>query len=94
MSDLFPSELPKISSLVQVTPHKVDYVTRHYKDFCEEAYVVSRFVAIDYEGNPIIEICLGGRMITEPLRFNPKNNMWLTVFDGQDMMVRVETIME
>lgn len=95
MSDSpFPSEIPKTGSLLRITPVKIDYVVRHYRDFCEEAYVTSRFFAIDYEGNPYFEVTLGGRRLTEPLRFNPKNKMWLTFFDGQDMLVQLETIME
>lgn len=90
----FPSEIPEIGDLLRVTPEKVDYVVHHYKDFCEEAFVTSRFFATDYEGNPIIEITLGGRRLTEPLRFSPKNQMCLTFFDGQDRMVNFEVILE
>ena len=93
-NSLFPPEVPKIGDTLRITPVKVDYVVRHYKDFCEEAYVTSRFYAIDYEGNPIIEVSLGGRMIIEPLRFSTQKQMWLTLFDGQDMLVQVEIIME
>lgn len=90
----FPPEVPKIGDLLRITPIKVDYDVRHYKDFCEEAFVVSRFQAIDYEGKPIIEVSLGGRMIIEPLRFSVEKQMWLTSFDGQDTLVKVETILE
>lgn len=90
----FPPEVPKTGALVRITPVKIDYVVHHYKDFCEEAYVVSRFFAIDYAGNSIIEVALGGRMIIEPLRFSPQKQMWLTSFDGQNMLVQVETILE
>ncbi len=95
MSDSpFPPEVPKIGDLLRVTPEKVDYVVHHYRDFCEEAHVTSRFFAIDYEGRPFIEISLGGRRLTEPLRFNPRNQMWLTLFDGQDRMINIEVIPE
>ncbi len=90
----FPPEIPNIGTLVRVTPVKIDYVVRHYKDFCEEAYVVSRFSATSYDGTSVIEVSLGGRMITEPLRFNPENQMWLTMFDDQDQQVQLEIIME
>lgn len=90
----FPSEVPKIGDLLRVTPVKIDYVVHHYKDFCEEAYVTSRFFATDYEGNPIIEVSLGGRMITEPLRFSAKKQMWLNFFDGENRLVQVKTILQ
>jgi hypothetical protein len=90
----FPPEVPNIGTLVRITPVKIDYVVRHYKDFCEEAYVTSRFFAIDYAGRTFIEVSLGGRMIIEPLRFNPQNQMWLTMFDDQDQQVQLEIIME
>lgn len=90
----FPFHIPKVGDLLRVTSERVDYVVTHYKDFCEEAHVTSRFMATDYEGNPVIEISLGGRMLVEPLRFSPKNEMCLTYFDGQDRIVNVEVVME
>ncbi len=90
----FPSEVPNMGALLRITPVKIDYVVHHYKDFCEEAYVVSRFFAIDYEGNTIIEVSLGGRMIIEPLRFSPQKQMWFCLFDGQDRLVTVEVVLE
>ena len=95
MSDSpFPPNIPKLGDLLRVTPQVVDYVVCNYKHFCEEAYVTSRFFATDYEGNTIIEITLGGHMLTEPLRFNPKNQMYLIRFDTQDRIVNVEVILE
>lgn len=90
----FPPHVPKMGDLLRVTPLGFDYVVTHYKYFCEEAYVASRFFATDYEGNPVIEISLGSRMLTEPLRFSLKNQMCLTYFDGQDRMVQVETLQD
>ncbi len=90
----FPPEVPKVGDLLRVTPVKVDYVVHHYKDFCEEAHVVSRFYATDYEGNPIIEVTIGGKMMSEPLRFYPQKQMCLCFFDGHDRIVNVEVILE
>ncbi len=94
MDSPFPPHVPKIGDLLRITPVKIDYVVKHYKDFCEEAYVVSRFFAKDYEGNTIIEVSLGGRMLTEPLRFGMEHQLCITLFDGDDHPVHVETILE
>lgn len=90
----FPPHVPKVGDLLRVTPEKVDYVVVHYRDFCEEAYVTSRFIATDYEGNPVILVWLGGYMLNEPLRFSLTNEMCLTHFDKHDRIVRIEVILE
>ena len=95
MDDLtYPPEVPKVGALLRVTPTKVDYDVHNYRDFCEEAYVTSRFIATTYEGSTIIEVSLGGRMLTSPLRYNPQNKMWLISFDNQDIIVTVEIMPE
>lgn len=90
----FPAHIPKIGELLRVSPVKIDYVVNHYQDFCEEAHVVSRFFAKDYEGKTIIEVSLGGRLLVEPLRFSLESSMCLTVFDGHDRIVQMESILE
>jgi hypothetical protein len=94
MNSPFPTYVPRIGDLVRVTPEKVDYVTYHYRYFCEEAYVTSRFLGVDYEGKTVILCSLGGRMLIEPLRFNLENQMCLTVFDKYDRIVNIEVVLE
>ena len=67
MSDYrFPSEIPEVGALIRITPVRVDQIVRHYKDFCEEAHVVSRFRAVNYEGAECcIEVYVGGEFITK-----------------------------
>lgn len=89
----FPPEIPQISDAVRITPVTVDYVPRHYKFFCEESYVVSRFFAIDYEDNEFVEVCLGGERIGK-LHFNLKSSTWSIDFDDLRIQVEVEKILE
>ncbi len=89
----FPSHIPQIGDLLRITPIKIDYTVRHYKDFCEESYVTSRFFALNYEGKPIIEVSLGGAMI-HTLSCDVEEAKYRTLFDNQLTLVEVEKILE
>lgn len=94
MSDsFFPPEIPKVGDLVRITPVVIDYVPRLYKMFCEESYVLSRFVATYYEGKKFVEVALGGEEIKK-LRFNSEFSTWSIQFDNRKIQVEVEKILE
>jgi len=93
MSDYrFPSEIPEVGALIRVTPVKVDYTVKHYKDFCEETHVTSRFRPVNYEGvECCIEVFTSGSYIGK-LFYNQSKQYWTTDFDGMEVQVEVEVL--
>jgi hypothetical protein len=87
----FPPEVPEIGDLVRITPVTVDYVVRNYKFFCQEAFVSSRFYALDYNDRKFVEVWLSGDMI-RTVRFSLANSTWSTDFDEQTTQLEIEKI--
>lgn len=89
----FPSEIPNVGDLLRITPVIQDYVVRNYKFFCVEAYVTSRFYALDYTDRRYIEVWLGSQYVPT-IRFNLEALSWSANFDNQITQMEVEKILE
>jgi hypothetical protein len=89
---VFPPEVPNLGDLLRITPIREEYVPNEYKFFCEEAYVVSRFFAIDHADRKFIVFRMGGEI--REINFNIKNETWFIHFDNQRLQVEIEKILE
>ena len=86
----FPSEIPEVGVLIRVTPVKIDYIVKHYRDFCLEAYVVGRFLPVNYEGKEcLIEVFTNNCYISK-LFYNKNKKYWTAFFDEMEIQVEVE----
>ena len=93
MSDyVFPPEVPQVGALIRITPVKVDYDVRNYRDFCEEAYVTSRFGSVNYERVENCVVVFTGGFFIDQLSYNQSTHCWTAFFDDMHVHVEVEVI--
>lgn len=94
LESVFPPEVPCVGDLVQITPIQGEpLLNKHYKYFCEEVHVVSRFLATDYDDRKYLQIYVGGTLIRE-IRFNLEHQTWSIGSDKEKIQVEVKKILE